>query len=116
MKDRQKEQREQFEADLKYLVGIGQGQRIIRYLMGLTNVMGGSFVSDNPTLTAYREGRRSVGVELLSELKQIAPMEYNQMLMSQAQEQETQKGIDDERRRQRRERAEANFGRDEHFD
>jgi hypothetical protein len=51
------------------------GRRFYWGLMEKTNVLGGSYV-DSASRTAWLEGRRSIGYELMAEVLKLAPAEH----------------------------------------
>lgn len=84
--ERAKKDSVQREQDLRGWLSTPGGQRVAWSLIDrLCNVFGLSFARDekgmgDPLSSAFNEGRRSVGVELMRELQDIAPKEYRAMV------------------------------------
>lgn len=71
----------QHAADIAWLMANEQGRRIVSRLLDLTGIESNCFTGNSTTF--YNEGRRSVGVTLLSEVKAIAWSDYLAMLKEQ---------------------------------
>lgn len=56
-----------------------QGRAVVAHVLGKCNMESSSF-NGQANHTIYREGRRSVGLEIVSELKEYAPELYIKML------------------------------------
>lgn len=69
------------DGDLRELLKLPAGRRFLFGLLdGACGAMAVSFRHGQPDVTAYLEGRRSVGVELVVECQRVAPADYVQML------------------------------------
>lgn len=71
--------------DIKDAVKTPGGQKLLLYLIELTNVNGNNF-SANGRETNYLLGRASVGLDILSLCEEIDPTLYPRMLMERAKE------------------------------
>lgn len=58
-----------------WMMGSPHGRRITRALIASSGLMNGGR-STTPELAAYREGRRSIGAEVLAAVKAHAPLQY----------------------------------------
>jgi hypothetical protein len=66
--------------DVRLLMSEGAGRRVLWQLIdGTCGTFGGSYSGD-ALASAYREGRRSVGIEVMQELQRLAPEAYVLML------------------------------------
>lgn len=65
-------------SDLNFVLSTVVGRRFFKRILSLTGVDGVSFTGNNTTF--YNEGRRSVGCELLFELKKANPDAYISMV------------------------------------
>lgn len=61
------------EEDLKWLMSSPRGRRVMRRILEATNYQASSFVPGDPHLTAYYEGRRSVGLHLVLDIQRLCP-------------------------------------------
>lgn len=67
--------------DLRWLMASKQGRRVARQLLGRAGVYRNSFEgTQRDSQVAYREGRRSIGLELLGDITRAAPNEYLLMI------------------------------------
>lgn len=66
--DAEKKRREQVKRDLEWVMGSKQGRRFIARVLAHTGVELPVFNSNGSTMN-HAEGRRSIGIELLQELK-----------------------------------------------
>lgn len=79
--DRDRRARQLLAADWRDVLGRESGRRLFWHLIdNLTNARGGSFVAGMPDATAYNEGRRSIGIELMQAALANAPASYVQMV------------------------------------
>lgn len=76
---RQKLEREQERADLKWLMSSERGRRIIWRLMSQSGVFLGSF-NENPAVMAFNEGRRAFGNRTLALVNTHAHEHYDAMV------------------------------------
>ena len=72
---REKLARLQKQADLKAVLASPAGRRFMWRLLGDTGIFARIF-HENPSVVAYREGRRSLGIDLLDELQYEFHEEY----------------------------------------
>ncbi len=71
--------RELRDAQLRTVLSTPAGKAFVwRLLTNVTGVFGPSFSSD-PALTAFNEGKRSVGLALMKEAQRVAPGSYLEM-------------------------------------
>lgn len=71
--------------DLGYVLSTTQGRRALwRLIDGQCGTVGPSFTTgggvDSALVTAFNEGRRSIGIELMQQAQRIAPKEFLRML------------------------------------
>jgi hypothetical protein len=66
------------ESDLSAILKTAEGRRFVWDLLGATRVMSSSF-ADTDRATAFNEGRRSIGLELLDRVQRINVETYLQM-------------------------------------
>lgn len=67
-------------SDLKWLMAHKQGRRLMNRLLGITGVYRLSFTGQAP-LTDFNEGKRNVGLILLSDAMEHCPERFNDMLL-----------------------------------
>jgi hypothetical protein len=72
-------QRNQWQDDIKWLMGHSQGRRIATRLLEESGVFRTSFHTSGSVM-AHQEGRKHVGYFLTGELLEIAPERYFQLL------------------------------------
>lgn len=78
--DEAAEARRQLEiGDFKWIVSNKRGRRYVYRLLELAGVFRTSFTPD-PCTTAFNEGRRAYGVQVLADLVEHAPESYSLML------------------------------------
>ena len=65
--------------DLRAVLGTAYGRRVIWKLVGRCGVFRASFVQGEADSTAYNEGRRSIGSQLLMEIFDVTPEAYKEM-------------------------------------
>ena len=73
--------KEQFEADFTWLMSHTAGRRIVHGMLAKTGIYKQSFTGNSETY--FREGRRSVGLDLLADVNTITPEQYLPMLEEQ---------------------------------
>ena len=79
LRQREKDHRRQTDADLQGVMSTPQGRRFVwRVLSHMSGAFGLSFTGNNTTF--FNEGRRSIGVELMTEAQRVAPADYVHML------------------------------------
>lgn len=79
-REQQEEARRQAEDDIRNVLGTPAGRRLLwRIIAGSSAAFGPSFTADALT-TAYNEGRRAVGIDLLVQCQKAAPVDYVKML------------------------------------
>ncbi len=71
-------------ADLLHLASQPEGRRFLWSLIERTGAWSPSYDTD-ANVTAYREGRRSIGLDLSEALKQVVPRQYLLMVQEAAQ-------------------------------
>jgi hypothetical protein len=91
---------EQMQADWKHVMATEAGRRFVwRIIDELSGATNGSFVAGVPDLTSYNEGRRHVGLQLITEAQRITEKEYVHMvceqLASQRAEESARKATED---------------------
>jgi hypothetical protein len=97
---RQALEKEQREADWKWVMSSETGRRFVwRIIDEISGATNGSFSAGAPDLTAFNEGRRAVGLQLISESQRITEKEYVHMvceqLASQRAEESARKATED---------------------
>lgn len=65
--------------DLLWLMSDKRGRRFVWRLLQRTGIYQLSFVPGDPAVTAFREGNRNQGLQLLSEVMQHCPGRFNEM-------------------------------------
>lgn len=70
-------------ADLTTIMATPSGRRFMWNLVEACGVLDASFAGDE-RMTAYNEGRRSVGIELVQRLQAVTPDAYLKMVVEQA--------------------------------
>ena len=73
--------REQYEADFAEFMGTSAGRRLMHRWLQDTGIYTKSYTGNSETF--YREGRRSVGLDLLAEVNRICPKDFVTMLEEQ---------------------------------
>ena len=73
---------EQRESDWKWLLNDPRGRRVAADLLRIANPMATPFVSDHASM-AWFEGRRSVGVDIHTEITRVS-QEHTQAILSDA--------------------------------
>lgn len=72
--------RAQLEADWKAVLALPAGRRLVwNITQERAGVLRASFGPTDRD-SAYREGRRSIGLEMLAEVKRLAPAEFREMV------------------------------------
>lgn len=78
--DREEHRRLQEDDDIRSLLALPHGRRVIfRLIEETARVFSGS-ISTDPYATAFNEGRRDVGITLMRRVQQAAPESYIQAL------------------------------------
>jgi hypothetical protein len=70
--------REQEEADIRWLMGQKAGRRFINRLLALSGVYRSSFTGNSETF--FREGMCNVGLMVLADVQRLTPEEFVTML------------------------------------
>jgi hypothetical protein len=78
LRQREKDKKRQAETDLKEVMSTAQGRRFVWRLIRQSGTFDVSFTGNNTTF--FNEGRRSVGVELMTEAQSVAAADYVHML------------------------------------
>lgn len=73
--------REQYESDFNWLMNAPQGRRLMRGLLRDTGIYEKSYTGNSETF--YKEGRRSVGLDLLADVNTLCPTNFITMLEEQ---------------------------------
>lgn len=73
--------REQYESDFNWLMGNAQGRRLMQGWLKKTGVYEQSFTGNSETF--FKEGRRSVGLDLLGAINTLCPSNFITMLEEQ---------------------------------
>lgn len=76
-------QRLQEVEDFKWLMANKQGRRIIWRLLGLTGLFRNAFVPGDQAVTGFRCGEQNIGHRLLSEIHELCPEKYHEMVKEQ---------------------------------
>lgn len=92
--------REKEKSDLCWVMGNKQGRRFIHRQLSDAGVWLSSFNVDNAVM-AFNEGRRNVGLKLLSEIMEACPEKYNLMLTEQKEAREKDEHRNADRRTKR---------------
>lgn len=76
--DREKSRirREREIEDLKAVLGTPQGRRFIWRLLGQAGIFRPSFVAGSPDTTAFNDGARNQGLNLMAEVMSEAPKQF----------------------------------------
>lgn len=72
-----------FDTDFKALANTAEGRRFLRRLLAECGVYQATFTAAAPDISAYKEGRRSIGLWLLSLFENI-PETYIQLITEKA--------------------------------
>ena len=84
-KHTQDDARRQREEDVKAMLSTPAGRRWLWHVLdGVAGLFGGSFSGEGALTSAYNEGRRAVGVALMTEAQRIAPARYVEMVTEQS--------------------------------
>ena len=78
--DSDKREREKELEDLKFVLKSAEGRRVYRRMLSHCQTFHMSFVTGMPDITAFNEGRRSVGNFMLFELLDADPERYHQIM------------------------------------
>lgn len=65
--------------DIDHLMSSERGRRVMWNLLGTSGVFRISYEKGDPTHTAFREGQRAVGSQLLADIQRVCPEKYNLM-------------------------------------
>lgn len=71
-----------FAEDFKWLMSSPRGRRIVWWLLSKANIYGSSFHTSG-SITAFNEGRRSLGLEVLGSVHLHAADRYMEMVKEQ---------------------------------
>lgn len=77
---RAREDQQRLEGDLRAVMSMPQGRRFVWWLI---DAVGGTFspsYAEDGLNTAYNEGRRAVGIGLMTEVQRVVPESYLTML------------------------------------
>jgi hypothetical protein len=66
-------------SDVRSVLKTRQGRRVLFRILGESRILQASFAQD-PAVTAYNEGQRSVGLKLLATIHDADPTAYVRML------------------------------------
>lgn len=81
MREREKLQRKQWEADLRAVLALPAGRRLLWALIEhRAGAHSGTFCGENTHASAYAEGRRSIGREVMVEAQERVPDLYVRMV------------------------------------
>lgn len=84
-----REQQKRADADLKAVMSTEEGRRFMWVLLSDSNVFSCSFTQD-PYLTAFKEGCRNFGLQVFEGLHRVCPELYALMAGEAAKQQEKQ--------------------------
>lgn len=87
--------------DLKAVMGTKEGRRFIWRLLGQAGIFRPSFVAGSPDTTAFNDGARNQGLNLMAEVMSEAPKQFLTM---------QQEAMDDEQRRRDEDSADPDRG------
>lgn len=73
-------QLERDKRDLQWVMGSEEGRRVMYRLLEQAGIYTTSFVAGDPHATSFREGMRNNGLQLMQQLLNAGPAQYNQML------------------------------------
>lgn len=77
----QKDLQERADNDLRRVLSTESGRRVLWELMdGRASVFRPSYAGEQTHHTAYLEGRRSVGLELVLECQRVSPADWGHMM------------------------------------
>ncbi len=72
--------RETEEADVRWLMGCKQGRRIVWRQLERTGVFRLSYAQGDAMATAFNEGKRNTGLQLLAQVHALCPEQYPLMV------------------------------------
>lgn len=81
--ERDKLEAEEARADLRWVMNHVRGRRFMRRLIDISGVYRGSFTGNSETF--FREGERSVGIQVLRQIQESCPDKFLVMLTEQQQ-------------------------------
>lgn len=61
------------EEDLKWIMSSPRGRRVMQRVLEATNHLQSSFVAGDPHVTAFNEGRRYVGLLIVTDIRRHCP-------------------------------------------
>lgn len=95
--------REKEQNDLRFVLGSKQGRRFMYRLLSGTGLyrLSMSLGNTDPLLTAFNEGQRNVGLQMLSEITEACPERYTEMLAEQKEAKEKHDNRNADRRNAR---------------
>ena len=77
---REKRQMRQLSEDISSVLATPAGKRVFAWLLSLTGLNAPSFSRDSERMTSYAEGRRAVGLGIVTQMGVIGPMVYPNLL------------------------------------
>lgn len=78
--EKRKLQREQDDQDLRVVMSTPGGRRFVRRVLALCGTYRLSFAGEQTHSTAFNEGKRSIGNQLLAEVEAVSPDGFIDML------------------------------------
>lgn len=71
------------DSDVEWLMSTQQGRRVMWRLLSLAGVYRTSFAGEETHATAFAEGARNIGLQLIHEVQRLTPDAYSQMVKEQ---------------------------------
>lgn len=95
---REKRKMRQLSEDISSVMATPAGKRVFAWLLGLTGLNAPTFSRDSDRMTSYLEGRRAVGLGIVSQLGLIGPTVYPDLLRDVASQEAAalDEGTDDD--------------------
>jgi len=66
-------------SDIRKVLSIPEGRRFIWRMWGVTGTFRAAYSPKDTNHTMWREGQRSIGMELLGDINEASPMAFSQM-------------------------------------
>lgn len=71
------------DTDIEWLMSLQQGRRVVWRLLSLAGVYRSSFHGEETHATAFAEGARNLGLQLINEIQRLCPEQYGLMFKEQ---------------------------------
>lgn len=72
--------------DIREIVSSPKGRRVLYRLLDESRITAASFVAGQPDVTNFNEGKRDIGIWLLTDLMKASPDAYAQMVREKSSE------------------------------